>query len=137
MKLTRKEFLGTVAGAAVGSTIRSGASAAQSTAPAGRSKKVEGANIKGATAAVRKFIATTTLASMPRDVVEHGRKCLVDGFGVILAGSTVRGSEIVIEYVKSMSDKKEATAFGPGKLMAPVSLAALANGASGHAMDYD
>src|SRR4029077_18037754 len=35
------------------------------------------------------------------------------------------------------SDRKEATAFGPAKLMAPAALAALANGASGHAMDYD
>src|SRR5204862_748028 len=35
------------------------------------------------------------------------------------------------------SDRKESTAFGPMKLMAPAALAALANGASGHAMDYD
>ena len=56
---------------------------------------------------------------------------------MILAGSTVRGSAIVHEYVKATSDRKEATAFGPMKLMAPAALAALANGASGHAMDYD
>jgi 2-methylcitrate dehydratase PrpD len=138
MKLTRKEFLGVVTSAAAGTAIASvvDASAAQSTGPA-RPKKLEGAAIQGATAAVKKYIAGATLASMPRDVVEQGKKCLVDGFGVILAGSTAHGSAIVHEYVKSVSDKKEATAFGPNKLMAPVSLAALANGASGHAMDYD
>ena len=65
------------------------------------------------------------------------KRCLIDGFGVILAGSTVRGSAIVRQYIKATTDKKDATALGPEKLMATAALAALANGASGHAMDYD
>ena len=100
-------------------------------------KKLEGAAIKGATEAVKRFIATTNLAGIPADAVHQAKRCLIDGFGVILAGSTVHGSAIVREYIKATADKKEATAFGPEKLMAPAALAALANGASGHAMDYD
>ena len=137
MRLSRKEFLSAVTSAAVASTVRGGDAAGAQTAGPAKPKKVEGAAIQGATAAVKRFITSTTLAGMPRNVVDQGKRCLIDGFGVILAGSTVRGSAIVREYVKSISDRKEATAFGPDKLMVPVSLAALANGASGHAMDYD
>jgi 2-methylcitrate dehydratase PrpD len=140
MRLTRKEFLGVVAGAA-GAAVSStpvGAAATAGQATAGtKPKKLEGAAIKGSTAAIRKFITSTTLQQVPADAIQQAKRCLIDGFGVILAGSTVRGSEIVHEYVKSVSDRKEATALGAGKLMAPASLAALANGASGHAMDYD
>ena len=138
--ITRKQFFGAVARAAAGSAVASAVPLRASTAADGdvpESKKLEGAAIKGATAAVKKFITDATLSRMPADVVQQGKRCLIDGFGVILAGSTVRGSAIVREYVKSATDKREATALGPEKLMASVALAALVNGASGHAMDYD
>ena len=100
-------------------------------------KKVEKAAIKGTTDALTSFITKTTLASMPADVVAQAKRCLVDGFGVILAGSTVKGSEIVRDYVRGVSDRKEATAIGAGSLMTSAAHAALLNAASGHAMDYD
>ncbi len=138
--ITRKEFFGvlarTAAGTAVASAVRVGdAAAAGGDAP--KPKKLEGAAIRGATAAVRTFIAEASLQRMPADVVQQGKRCLIDGFGVILAGSTVRGSAIVREYVKAATDRREATALGPEKMMASAALAALVNGASGHAMDYD
>jgi 2-methylcitrate dehydratase PrpD len=55
----------------------------------------------------------------------------------MLAGSTVKGSEIVRDYVRSVSDRKEATAIGASSLMTTAAHAALLNAASGHAMDYD
>jgi 2-methylcitrate dehydratase PrpD len=74
---------------------------------------------------------------MPADVVAQAKRCLVDGFGVILAGSTVKGSAIVRDYVRSVGDRKEATAVGAGGFMTSAAHAALINAASGHAMDYD
>ena len=68
----------------------------------------------GTTDALVRFITTTTLAGMPADVVAQAKRCLVDGFGVILAGSTVQGSKIVRDYVKSVTDRKEATSIGEG-----------------------
>jgi 2-methylcitrate dehydratase PrpD len=100
-------------------------------------KKVEKAAIKGTTDALTSFITTTTLANIPADVVAQAKRCLVDGFGVMLAGSTVKGSEIVRDYVRSVSDRKEATAIGASSLMTTAAHAALLNAASGHAMDYD
>ena len=38
---------------------------------------------------------------------------------------------------RTIGDRKEATALGADRLMASMALAALANGASGHAMDFD
>ena len=53
------------------------------------------------------------------------------------AGATTHGSAIVREYITSGGGAKEATVLGPARLSATAAQAALANGASGHAMDYD
>src|SRR5215475_14826149 len=99
MKISRKSFLR--AAAAVPLLPR--ALAAADVKP----KKVEKAAIKGTTNALTAFITNTTLASMPADVIAQGKRCLVDGFGVILAGSTVKGSAIVRDYVRVLNAKKE------------------------------
>jgi 2-methylcitrate dehydratase PrpD len=127
------------AGSAVASTLGAtdAAAAATGSRTAARGAKRRSAPIRGATTAVKRFISATTLQDIPPDAIRQAKRCLVDGIGVILAGSTVRGSVIVREYVKAVTDRKEATALGAERLMAPVSLAALANGTSGHAMDYD
>jgi 2-methylcitrate dehydratase PrpD len=130
MRISRKSFLHLSGAAAVGSAVRL-------TAQAPKPKKVEGAAIKGVTDAVVRFIRTASLQGMPADVVGWGKQCLVDGFGVVLAGSTVRGSEIVREFVKASSGKSEATAIGAGSFKASAAHAALINAKSGHAMDYD
>jgi len=141
MKLDRKEFLGVVArGAATtmaAAVVAADAHAApgQSTAPA--STKAEGVAIKGATEAVQHFITSSTLSKMPPAAIAMAKQCLVDGFGVMLAGSTLHGSAIVRDHIKSLTDKREATILGRERLAAPASHAALANGAAGHAMDFD
>src|SRR5262245_60495210 len=106
MKLTRKRFLDVVTGVAAGSAVANleplatAAAAQREAAPAPR--KVEGDAIKGATDAVRNFILGTDFQALPANVVAQGKRCLVDGFGVILAGSTVPGSEIVRDYARSI-----------------------------------
>jgi 2-methylcitrate dehydratase PrpD len=139
MDISRKQFFGVVARGAAGSAIASvvgvGSAAAGDGEP--KPKKVEGAAIKGATAAVSRFITTTHLKDIPDDAIQQAKRCLIDGLGVILAGSAVRGSVIVRDYVRSVTDRKEATALGTDRLMTSMALAALANGASGHAMDFD
>ena len=138
MPLSRKQFVGALAKGVAGSTIATAAASGEARAisppalPARRRSAPQ-----GSTAAVKHFVATTTLSSVPFDVIHQAKRCMIDGFGVILAGSTVRGSAIVREHLRSVDGRKEATVLGSEKLMAPVSLAALANGASGHAMDYD
>ena len=129
MKISRKSFLKLAAAAPLLPRALAAADA--------KPKKVEKAAIRGTTDALTAFITTTTLASMPSDVVAQAKRCLVDGFGVMLAGSTVKGSAIVRDYVRTVGDRKEATAIGAGALMTSAAHAALLNAASGHAMDYD
>lgn len=91
----------------------------------------------GVTSAVVRFIATSRLADFMEPAQVEAKRCLVDGFGVILAGSTVTGSRVVRQYVKSCGADGQATVLGPEPFQASAAQAALANGASGHAMDYD
>jgi 2-methylcitrate dehydratase PrpD len=93
---------------------------------------------QGATKAVVDFITDTSIDTMPERVVAEAKRCLIDGFGVVLAGASTQGSAIVRDYIKSVaSATREATVLGPERLSATAAQAALANGASGHAMDYD
>jgi 2-methylcitrate dehydratase PrpD len=135
MKLTRKEFLGAAATSGLASLI--GSRELTVAAAANPPKKLEKAAIKGATAATVRFIRDTNAAAIPPAVFAQAKRCLIDGFGVILAGSTVRGSEIVRDYVRAGSDKRDATVLGAKGLTTSVAYAALANGAAGHAMDFD
>jgi 2-methylcitrate dehydratase PrpD len=91
----------------------------------------------GTTKAVVDFISNASFDRMPQKVVDEAKRCLIDGFGVVLAGATVRGSAIVREYIKAAGAQTDATVLGPEKVSASAAHAALANGASGHAMDYD
>ena len=144
MSMTRTQFLRLTSRAAA-------ASAAACALPAGgRAETLHGpteqapgsnrpkkAPTQGITAAVCQFITGAAMAQFPAPVIQQGRRCLVDGFGVILAGATAPGSRIIREFIKGSSGKPDATVLGPERLRAPVALAALANAASGHAMDYD
>src|SRR5262252_1565379 len=118
MKISRKNFFKLAAAA----PLLPRALAADDIKP----KKLEKTAIKGTTDALTGFITKTTLASMPADVIAQGKRCLVDGFGVVLAGSTVKGSAIVRDYVRTLSAKREATGIGAGGLLTHPTVPALA-----------
>jgi 2-methylcitrate dehydratase PrpD len=90
----------------------------------------------GLTQEVATFVAKTRYADIPPEVIRMAQGFLLDGLGVTLAGSTEEGSRILQAHVRQMGGKGEAAIVGAG-FMAPVAKAALVNGGSGHAMDYD
>jgi 2-methylcitrate dehydratase PrpD len=90
-----------------------------------------------ATSAVLDFVTAAAIERFPDDVIHVAKRCVVDGLGVILAGSTTEGSRILREYVREDAGVQESTAFGAGELRTRAASAALLNGASGHAMDFD
>ena len=90
----------------------------------------------GLTQEIASFVRKTGYRDIPPDVISLARGFLLDGVGVILAGSTEKGSRILHAYVREMGGRADATIAGSG-FMVPLAKAALANGASGHAMDYD
>jgi 2-methylcitrate dehydratase PrpD len=129
--MTRKEFL-RLGSLAAGMPIR-GVRLQSDHAADGKSRTFP----KGTTAAVVDFIERASIDRMPDRAIAEAKRCLIDGIGVILAGSTVRGSAIVREHVTASGGHAHATVLGPAKLSATAAQAALANAASGHAMDYD
>src|SRR5262245_17644099 len=140
-RLSRKEFLQVVGGGAAGSMVLLtgcntgpaevvGSAQSASPAPPARSKKQTGADLQGSTDALVTFITTSSLRSMPDEAVALGKRCLIDGLGVMLAGSTTEGSGIVRQYVKAIREKKEASILGAESFMVPAAQAALANGAA-------
>lgn len=90
----------------------------------------------GLTQEVVTFVSKMRYRDIPPEVIRLAQGFLLDGLGVMLAGSTEKGSRILQAYIRQSGGKPEATVVGTG-FMAPVAKAALLNGASGHAMDYD
>jgi 2-methylcitrate dehydratase PrpD len=90
-----------------------------------------------ATTAVLDFIASAKLERFPPDATVIGKRCIIDGLGVMLAGSTQRASAILAEHARAAATSPGATAFGKNSFKTSVSSAALINGTSGHALDWD
>ena len=135
--MNRKEFIRTVATGAAG-TLAGGAVAQAGQAPASTGGvKMTADALKGSTRAVVEFVTSASLDRFPSEAIVQAKRCLIDGFAVILAGSTAHGSEIVRKYVRAVGEKGGATILGPERMAASAPRAALANGASGHALDFD
>src|SRR4051812_26240796 len=90
----------------------------------------------GLTQEVVSFVSRTHYRDIAPEVIRLARGFILDGLGVIVAGSTEKGSRIVQEYVRRMGGAGEATVLG-ARFAAPAAKAALLNGVPGHAMDYD
>ena len=96
--------------------------------------KAEDARI---TEEVSNFVVAAKYEDFSSNILSIAKRCVIDGIGVILAGSTEPSARIVLDYVLSVEGKKECTILGKGKTKAPAHLAALVNGTAGHAMDWD
>jgi 2-methylcitrate dehydratase PrpD len=93
--------------------------------------------IPGLTKYVGTFILTTKYEDIPADVIELGKKSILDGFGLALAGSRADSGPISRKFVEQSGvclDK--ATIIGTRQKTSP-RFAALVNGISIHADDFD
>jgi 2-methylcitrate dehydratase PrpD len=90
-----------------------------------------------ATAAVVDFITKSRWPDFPPDAVALAKRCVIDGIGVTLAGSAARGSGILRDYIRTSDETPDATVLAPEAFRTSAASAALANGASGHALDFD
>ncbi|MFN3973869.1 MAG: MmgE/PrpD family protein [Dehalococcoidia bacterium] len=88
------------------------------------------------TAEVADFICSTPWEAVPPKVRQEAKRCWLDGLAVMVAGSTEPCSHIIRRYLQTVGAPGPASVIGsPHTTYAE--LAALANGVSGHAMDYD
>ncbi|HEX3243762.1 MAG TPA: MmgE/PrpD family protein [Chloroflexota bacterium] len=85
---------------------------------------------------VAEFATSVTLADIPADVLHLGKRSILDGLGLALAGSRSHASEILRGHVGDLGGHAEATVIGTDR-RAPTRFAAFLNGVSIHADDYD
>ena len=90
------------------------------------------------TAEIARFITTAKAARIPRAVMHLGKRSILDGLGLALAGNAAESGHVVRAYLKTlgMPLNKGATVIGTA-LKVPPRFAAFANGVAIHADDYD
>jgi 2-methylcitrate dehydratase PrpD len=90
----------------------------------------------GATTEIGAWIAGASLDAMPDEVVERARAGVIDTIGVILAGTAEPVTRIAASLVAEDGGAPVASQLGT-PLQTTAESAALLNGISGHALDYD
>src|SRR5437773_4377982 len=90
----------------------------------------------GATRELAAWAAGTVSPAMPPEVIGRARTAIIDTTGVILAGTTQPVTRIVAEVVAEDACRPLASQLGTGFKTSPEN-AALVNGVSGHALDFD
>src|SRR5215475_13071792 len=94
-------------------------------------------DVPGLTKYVSDFIVNTKYQDIPEGVLALGRKSILDGFGLALAGSVSPMGPLIRQYVeKFAAPGSKASVIGTG-MKVPTRFAALANGTFIHADDYD
>ena len=89
------------------------------------------------TTEVTRFIEQMAFNELPAEVLRIGKRCVLDGMAVILAGSQQQCTNIVRDFSLKNDQTAESTAFGSEPVKLPAIFAALVNGTAGHAMDWD
>ena len=91
----------------------------------------------GLTKYVAQFVLNTKYEDIPSDVLVLGKKSILDGFGLALAGSVAESGPISRKYIQSLGlCEGKSTVIGSSLKSVP-RFAAFVNGISIHADDFD
>ncbi len=101
-----------------------------------RRKMLEKFGLKETVDVVR-FVRNLSFDQLPRDVVQKAKYCILDTIGCSLVGTaTTEHAKILIDLLRELGGKREATIFGDGFKTTAMN-AALANGTTAHSLDLD
>ena len=89
-----------------------------------------------ATERVAAFAIEGGYDAIPEPARAQARVLVLDALAVMLAGAPTDGTRLIHDWVREQEGRGEAAVVGGG-FRAPMALAAFANGAAGHALDYD
>jgi 2-methylcitrate dehydratase PrpD len=89
------------------------------------------------TRSVAEFIVNTKYEQIPDDVIALGKKTMLDGFGLALAGSASVVAPVVRQYLGTLGLARQSATVVGTNVKVPARFAAFANGVSMHADDYD
>ena len=128
--MRRRDF-GKASFGAIAATMVADSGVAQPSAPGDFPKNT------GLTKYVGAFITQTKYQEIPADVIELGKRSILDGLGLALAGSRAESGPISRRYVEQVGvTGGKATVIGTAQKTSP-RFAALLNGISIHADDFD
>jgi 2-methylcitrate dehydratase PrpD len=82
------------------------------------------------------FIVETPMDAIPAAVLKLGKRSVLDGIGLALAGQAAESGHLVREYLTTLGCGGPSTVLGTALSLAP-RFAAFANGVAIHADDYD
>lgn len=82
------------------------------------------------------FVAATPSSAITQDACEQARRAVLDTLGVMLAGSREDASVKLAAIVRDQGGATDAAVLGQN-FRAPTAEAALVNGTSAHALDFD
>lgn len=85
---------------------------------------------------IAEYVQETKWEQIPPDAAEASKLHILDTLGCMIAGSRERAPEIVNSYVESLGSRGECSVI-PTSQKTSAPYAALANGVSGHVLDYD
>lgn len=134
--MIRREFLKRSAGlgAALGAASTSHPLLGATTAPCADAAFPR---VQGVTAYTAEFVVKTRYEDLPGNVIALGKKSILDGMGLALAGSRAESAPLLHKYLDSLgTNKPDAAVLGTAKRY-PVRFAAFANGVAIHADDFD
>ncbi len=96
------------------------------------------ASNRSLTAYVADFVVATRASDIPADVARLGKRSVLDGVGLALAGASSQTGTLIRRHLKAqnIAGAGNSTVIGADMLL-PARFAAFANGVSIHADDYD
>ena len=96
-----------------------------------------GEDLSGLTAAAAQFAAELSFDDLDAEVLQLSKRCLIDGLGVMLAGSEQPGMAPLESFIQAEGGAAQSRLLGLGGRRAAATRAALWAGTAGHAMDWD
>ncbi|MBI4639572.1 MAG: MmgE/PrpD family protein, partial [Candidatus Tectomicrobia bacterium] len=85
---------------------------------------------------IAEYVVNMQYEDLPAKVVEMSKICFLDWLGSVYAGARAIPTKILLDVVKEMGGKAEATVIPDGSKSSSL-LASLVNGASSHVVEMD
>ncbi|MBV7395489.1 MmgE/PrpD family protein [Mameliella sediminis] len=88
------------------------------------------------TADAAAFVESVTFDDIPEEALRIGKRCLLDGLGLYVAGSEEHTLDILVDEALEMGGREDALLLGRN-IKVPAPMAARVLGTAGHAHDWD
>jgi len=135
--MNRRELAKTMALGVSGMMLEGSSAASNAQAAAAHEGTATPQSTPALTVEVAEFVHRTRYDDLPKELIELGKKSMLDGLGLALSGSVADSGRIVRTYLDGLGlNKSGATVIGSG-MQVPARFAAFANGIGMHADDYD